>query len=238
MSLWPWWLWALCALWIGTSLAWQPAANAARERLAWTVLAVMYAGLIVFVTRITPDELSTGTDTGWMLWLALGTFLISAVTVVGWWTPRLHLGIGIATAASAGTVLAWLHAPEAAIAAVFLGIMLARTAGKTSSDPQGAVPRANQWLVGLAGVVTLVVLLGVCRHALLSESQRTGISRSQTVFPTRGFLAKERSSNPPSEQSNTVFYRESWGLIVVVVIAAATSARRRSTHELREETHA
>jgi hypothetical protein len=230
-GVWPWWLWTLCALWIGTSLVWRPAASARGERAAWMTLAVIYAGLIVFVARMTPPEMDAASSHVWRLWIALILFLGSAVVAVPVQSPR---GQSIAwglTALSASTVLLLLHAPEAAVIAIGFGVLLLRTVGLTAPDPEGAVVAQNQWLVGTVAVVTLVMAIGLTRHALIVESTRAGLSHTRTVFPSRTQITRQRTES----SAVTMMNWEIGGLALMAVVAFATGAasdralRSRST---------
>lgn len=220
-GLWPWWLWALAALWVGTGLIWRPAPTAPREPIAWIAVAVMYAGLIVFVARIVPTTANAPEPIAWPVWLALVAFLISAIACVGvTHLPWQRWANGTA-ALFAGLLLALLHAPEAACTCGVLAWGLARTPSEATEHTVEAVPKPDHWLIGLAAVVTLVVTIGLCRHALVVESANHGASRSQTAFPTRERLTRHRAVNTSPPHLSP----EVWGLIVITGIALFTMVR-------------
>ncbi len=220
-SVWPWWLWMLSALWIGTSLLWRPATTATRERWMWVAIAVVYAGLIVFVARITPEPDESAATGSLPLWLGLVAFLASAVIAMGMPTQTWQPWAWGLTGLTAGMLLVLLHAPEAAAAAIVVGGLLARTARETASDSSGIVPPQNQWLVGITAVALLVLTIGVQRHALLAESLRFSASRSQTVFPTREQIARRQVE--PASVGMAIPW-EKWCLAAVTLLAMATAS--------------
>ncbi len=219
LSLWPWWLWILSALWIGALLFWQTSDTVLRERWGWGALALVYAVLILLGGRMVPTSSAPALPTAWVLWCGLLVFLLNAVTSIGLRTPRWQQIASGMAALGAGITLAALQAPEAALACGVAGVAMARhSAAITIWQPDGAVPRHNQWLAGLAAVVTLVVMIGLVRHALIVEATRIGPSRWQTVFPTPAQTIRHDDSDPQRRS----LPMEMWGLAIVVVIAAAT----------------
>lgn len=225
MDLWPWWLWILSALWIGALVFWQPTATTPRERWGWGALASVYAVLIVFGGRIVPATPAEVHSDSWLLWIGLLAFLGGAVASVGL-RRLLWQKIAMAvTTLGAGTMLVVLQAPEAALACGVVGVALARKSAVVPvSDPVGALPRQNVWLTGLAAVVTLVVILGLVRHALIAESSRIGLSRWQTVFPTRTQVARQHAAEETSGAERDSIPMEMWGLVAVCLLAAMTRA--------------
>ncbi|MDP1798327.1 MAG: hypothetical protein Q8K78_12625 [Planctomycetaceae bacterium] len=235
-SLWPWWLWTLSALWVGALLFWQPAGTASRERWGWGSLAIVYAMLLVLGGRIAPAVPAETPRDSWFLWLGLFVFLIGAVTSIGLRTLRWQQVASVATPLGAGIALAALEAPEAALGCGILGVAMARrSAAAPAFDPDGALPRQNHWLAGFAAVVTLVMVIGLVRHALIVESSRIGPSRWQTLFPTPAQTARH------TVDADHAAHREPipvglWGLVAMGSLAAfvraASLKRTPSTQDI------
>lgn len=223
LSLWPWWLWTLSGLWIGALLFWQTTDTIPQERWGWGALALVYAGLILIGGRMVPAMAAAPAPVAWLLWCGILVFLFGAVTTVGLQKPRWQQFASGATALGAGITLAALQSPEAALACGVAGVAMARKSAVVSVwQPAEAIPRPNQWLAGLAAVVTLVVMLGLIRHALLVEAAHTGPSRWQTVFPTHAQTARHRAVADESDQEAHSHLGELWGLALVVAIAIFT----------------
>lgn len=219
-SPWPWWLWTLSALWIGAVLFWQPTAAATRERWGWGVFALVYAGLILFGGRLVPTNAPPSPSSSWLLWGGLVLFFLSAVTTIGLQTPRWQQFASGATALGAGLTLALLQAPEAALACGVAGVALVRASAVAPIWPSAdALPRQNQGLAGIAAVVTLVVMIGLIRHALLVEATHIGPSRWQTVFPTTAQTDRHRAAVQGSTDGLPL---ETWGLALIAWLAMVT----------------
>lgn len=220
LSLWPWWLWTLSALWIGALLFWQPSGTVGRERWGWGAFALVYAILILFGGRIAPASPTETARDSWLLWLGMLMFLIGSVASVGLRTPWWQQIACAVTTLGAGVSLAVLQAPEAALACGVIGMMMARKSAVVAVfDPQGALPRQNHWLAGGAAVVTLVAIIGLVRYALIVESSRIGPSRWQTVFPTPAQVAKY-ASDSEKDRNPLPVPLELWGLVALAALAA------------------
>jgi hypothetical protein len=77
------------------------------------------------------------------------------------------------------------------------------------------------WFVGTAAVVMLVLMISVCRQALLVESARDNTLRHQRTFPTREFLARHWSPRGEAPQPSWPL----WGLTIITGIAVLTGNR-------------
>lgn len=237
MSLWPWWLWILSVLWIGALIFWQPVGSAVRERWGWGALALVYALLIVLGGRIAPASPVDAPPDSWLLWLGLLVFLGGAVTSIGLRRPRWQQIASSATAVGAAVTFVALHTPEAALACGAMGVILARkSAVSVVPDGGGAIHPQNVWLAGIAAVVTLVVVLGVVRQALIMESTRIGPSRWQSVFPTREQVARHHRQSGDADTQKPSVPMEAWGLAAIGLLATISRGMPTSReHSLSQD---
>lgn len=98
------------------------------------------------------------------------------------------------------------------------------------------VPRRDWWLIGVAGLVTVVSTVGLLRHALIIEAHRAGPSRWNTVLPTRKQAAQFRQpyTEDAGAPSVTKVSPEWWALAGIVVALTALPSPRRKAEELIE----
>ena len=222
-ELWPWWLWALTALWIATALVWRPAAASLREQAAWTTFTVLLAGLVIFAVQMTPPTNEAATSP-WIMRLLLAGWLSASFAAIGLRHARWDHLVTIAALGGAALVFLQLHAPEATVACGFPAVLLLR---RMNDEIPAAPASPHRWLTGAAALVMVVVTLGVTRHALLAESDRRHASRHHTAFPTREW--RLRQSSLPATAST--IKPEWWGLAAIVALAAMTGQPLARTEE-------
>lgn len=215
VEVWPWWLWALTAMWIAAAILWQPAAKSLREQVAWISFTVALAGLVIFVVQTTPSTSEGNAPPSWLMRSSLTALLISAFAAIGLRIDRWDDWVTILALSTAATIFVQLDAPEAAVACGFPAILLLRRQPDTAAEVSGS---PHRWLIGSAALVAVVITLGITRRALIEESDRRNVSRHQTVFPTR--VWRQRQSSLPT--TSIPVKPEWWGLAAIVALAALT----------------
>lgn len=216
VEVWPWWLWALTAMWIAAALLWEPAATALREQVAWITFTVLLAGLVIFVVQTTPSTSEGNAPPSWLMRSSLTALLISAFAAIGLRIDRWEDWVTILALSTAATIFIQLDAPEAAIACGFPAILLLRRQPGESAESTGS---PHRWLIGSAALVAVVITLGITRYALIVESGQRNVSRHQTAFPTREW--RQRQSSLPAA-SIPVNPEWCW-LAAIVALAALTT---------------
>ncbi|MBI1346029.1 hypothetical protein GC163_07045 [bacterium] len=182
----PWWLWILSALWVGT-LCLRRSLPVSSEWNRWlNGLIVVYTALVLYMSLKStwPRDWSMGL---WTWGLCAG---FSSVTALGGalWSicsessRSWRWGSGLAYFGLSG-LSACLESFELAVMGVAACGLILLDSQSADHDSQSRPGRSSAVLVAIAATLMCVAWLGVVQYGLRVEGQRPGPSRWYTVIP-------------------------------------------------------
>lgn len=203
----PWWLWILAGLWIGSILI-RLGLHSRSEWKRWLDLwIVCYAALLLYMTLQSSRSESWGFEAGVLPLLAV---VAAVCTVVG--------GLGMIGACSVFDArwssrvtclgMAGLAAGLKAYELSVIGVMACGLVGWAEQSHREtksqAMPQVNRMLIGIAAVSLSVVWLGLLQFATRVELHRPGPSRWFTVIPNVEAVLRARQMTGTTDSSPSI----------------------------------